>query len=86
MSVLAVGKKAPEKTCYQWMVYVRSPANVDLSHVISTVRFKLHPSFNKPEKDVASPPYQLEKSGAVFQSKIVLSFCICRVGRVRYRC
>lgn len=58
-----LGKKAPEKKCYKWLVYVRSPAGVDLSHVIRRVKFQLHQSFPQPERFVNEPPYELEEIG-----------------------
>eukprot|EP00210_Caulerpa_lentillifera_P007839 g7481.t1 len=57
------GKKAPEKKCYRWAVYVRSPARVDVSHIIKRVRFQLHPSFPQPERIIEKPPYELEETG-----------------------
>ena len=65
------GKKAPEKKCYRWVVYVRSPGGVDLSHVIRRVKFQLHPSFPVPERNIDKPPYELEESGELSKNRLV---------------
>lgn len=59
------GKKAPEKKCYKWAVFLRSPARVDISHIVKRVRFQLHPSFPQPERIVEKPPYELEEIGKI---------------------
>ena len=40
-----LGKKATEYQSHKWTVYMRSPTNEDLQHVIKKVTFVLHESF-----------------------------------------
>eukprot|EP00887_Chlorella_sp_A99_P006790 scaffold2.g6790.t1 len=58
-----LGKKATEYQSHKWTVYLRSPTNEDLQHVIKKVTFVLHESFQNPERDQQYPPYELTEVG-----------------------
>ncbi|GMH35369.1 hypothetical protein BSKO_03237 [Bryopsis sp. KO-2023] len=71
-----LGKKASEEKSHRWTVYVRSPLGEDMSHILESVTFRLHPSFPNAERVVSTPPYELTEHGwGEFDITIVLKFC-----------
>ena len=58
-----LGKKADEYHSHEWTVYVRGQNNVDLSRVIESVTFQLHPSFAEPKRVLTEPPYEVTETG-----------------------
>jgi YEATS domain-containing protein 4 len=58
-----LGKKADEYHSHEWTVYVRGQNNADLSRVIESVTFQLHPSFAEPKRVLTEPPYEVTETG-----------------------
>eukprot|EP00892_Ulva_mutabilis_P006115 jgi/Ulvmu1/3876/UM018_0097.1 len=56
-------KKGQGDATHDWVVYVRSPDNIDLSYIISKVQFTLHNSFAVPTRDCTSAPYMVHEQG-----------------------
>lgn len=48
---------------HRWRVYVRGADMRDLSYVIRSVTFSLHPSFVDPVRDISSPPFEIAEFG-----------------------
>ncbi|XP_038970710.1 transcription initiation factor TFIID subunit 14b-like isoform X2 [Phoenix dactylifera] len=70
-----LGKKASEYNSHKWTVYVRSATNEDLSVIVKSAVFQLHPSFNNPTRVVESAPFELSESGwGEFEIAITLFF------------
>lgn len=66
LSAAASGDALVQATEYQshkWTVYLRSPNNDDMQHVLKKVTFVLHDSFANPERDQAYSPYELTEVG-----------------------
>jgi len=58
------GKKREEDGhTHQWTVYVKPYHNEDMSSYIKKVHFKLHESYNNPNRIVMKPPYELTETG-----------------------
>ncbi|XP_058809624.1 YEATS domain-containing protein 4 [Phymastichus coffea] len=58
------GKKREEDGhTHQWTVYVKPYHNEDMSAYIKKVHFKLHESYNNPNRIVTKPPYELTETG-----------------------
>lgn len=58
-----LGKKADEFKTHEWTLYVRGPNHEDLSSVVSSVIFTLHPSFAKPIRELTQPPFEVTERG-----------------------
>jgi YEATS domain-containing protein 4 len=64
MSVLfCIKMQATETATHRWIVFLRSPFGIDLSHVIEKVTFELHSSFPDPIRDVTQQPFELTEAG-----------------------
>ena len=58
------GKKREEDGhTHQWTVYVKPYLNEDMSSYVKKVHFKLHESYNNPNRVVTKPPYELSETG-----------------------
>ncbi|XP_033219848.1 YEATS domain-containing protein 4 isoform X2 [Belonocnema kinseyi] len=58
------GKKREEDGhTHQWTVYVKPYNNEDMSTYVKKVHFKLHESYNNPNRFVTKPPYELTETG-----------------------
>ncbi|XP_001605429.2 YEATS domain-containing protein 4 [Nasonia vitripennis] len=58
------GKKREEDGhTHQWTVYVKPYHNEDMSAYVKKVHFKLHESYNNPNRIVTKPPYELTETG-----------------------
>lgn len=58
------GKKREEDGhTHQWTVYVKPYHNEDMSGYVKKVHFKLHESYNNPNRIVMKPPYELTETG-----------------------
>ncbi|EFN79787.1 YEATS domain-containing protein 4 [Harpegnathos saltator] len=58
------GKKREEDGhTHQWTVYVKPYHNEDMSTYVKKVHFKLHESYNNPNRIVMKPPYELTETG-----------------------
>ncbi|XP_063974520.1 YEATS domain-containing protein 4 [Diachasmimorpha longicaudata] len=58
------GKKREEDGhTHQWTVYVKPYNNEDMSVYVKKVHFKLHESYNNPNRIVTKPPYELTETG-----------------------
>lgn len=58
------GKKREEDGhTHQWTVYVKPYNNEDMSAYVKKVHFKLHESYNNPNRIVTKPPYELTETG-----------------------
>ncbi|KAK0179195.1 hypothetical protein PV327_008009 [Microctonus hyperodae] len=58
------GKKREEDGhTHQWTVYVKPYNNEDMSIYVKKVHFKLHESYNNPNRIVTKPPYELTETG-----------------------
>eukprot|EP00475_Leptophrys_vorax_P028487 TRINITY_DN4122_c0_g1_i1.p1 TRINITY_DN4122_c0_g1~~TRINITY_DN4122_c0_g1_i1.p1 ORF type:complete len:255 (+),score=69.93 TRINITY_DN4122_c0_g1_i1:871-1635(+) len=55
-------EKTESKT-HRWTVYLRGLQNEDLSYFINYVVFKLHYSFENPDRKVTSPPFEVTEQG-----------------------
>ena len=70
-----LGKKADEYHSHKWTVYVRGPDGEDLTHVLESVTFKLHPSFEESERTLAEPPFEVTETGwGEFDVGVTLTF------------
>lgn len=58
------GKKREEDGhTHQWTVYVKPYHNEDMSQYVKKVHFKLHESYNNPNRIMTKPPYELTETG-----------------------
>lgn len=58
------GKKREEDGhTHQWTVYVKPFHNEDMSTYVKKVHFKLHESYNNPNRIVTKPPYEVTETG-----------------------
>lgn len=58
------GKKREEDGhTHQWTVYVKPFLNEDMSTYVKKVHFKLHESYNNPNRIVTKPPYEVTETG-----------------------
>ncbi|XP_076168295.1 YEATS domain-containing protein 4 Gas41 isoform X1 [Ptiloglossa arizonensis] len=58
------GKKREEDGhTHQWTVYVKPYHNEDMSTYVKKVHFKLHESYNNPNRIMTKPPYELTETG-----------------------
>ena len=70
-----LGKKADEYHSHKWTVYVRGPDGEDLTHVLESVTFKLHPSFEESERTLGEPPFEVTETGwGEFDVGVTLTF------------
>jgi YEATS domain-containing protein 4 len=70
-----LGKKADEYHSHEWTVYLRGQCGIDLTHVIESVTFHLHPSFNEPKRVLVEPPYEVTETGwGEFEIAIEIKF------------
>lgn len=60
---ISLGKKATDYATHSWTVFVRSPTNDNLGSIIKKVVFKLHDSFENPNREVTLPPFELRETG-----------------------
>lgn len=58
------GKKREEDGhTHQWTVYVKPYHNEDMSTYVKKVHFKLHESYNNPNRIMTKAPYELSETG-----------------------
>lgn len=58
------GKKREEDGhTHQWTVYVKPYNNEDMSAYVKKMHFKLHESYNNPNRILTKPPYELTETG-----------------------
>lgn len=58
------GKKREEDGhTHQWTVYVKPYLNEDMSTYVKKIHFKLHESYNNPNRIMTKPPYELTETG-----------------------
>ncbi|XP_033334697.1 YEATS domain-containing protein 4 Gas41 isoform X2 [Megalopta genalis] len=58
------GKKREEDGhTHQWTVYIKPYHNEDMSTYVKKVHFKLHESYNNPNRIMTKPPYELTETG-----------------------
>ena len=70
-----LGKKADEFQTHEWSLYVRGPNHEDLSSVITSVVFTLHPSFAKPVRELTHPPFEVTERGwGEFEAQIRINW------------
>lgn len=76
-------KRPDQNRTHRWKVYVRSPTGESLETVFSSVTFKLHESFDQPQRGtrfyiwpaISKPPFELAESGwGEFVIQIRISF------------
>ncbi|XP_066599882.1 YEATS domain-containing protein 4 [Prorops nasuta] len=48
---------------HQWTLYVKPYHNEDMSKWVKKVHFKLHESYNSPNRIVTKPPYEVTETG-----------------------
>lgn len=48
---------------HSWTIYVRSYENENMSSYIKKVHFKLHESYNAPNRILTAPPYEISETG-----------------------
>jgi YEATS family len=58
-----LGKSAQPDRTHKWCVYVRGAKNEDLSFMIKKVVFNLHQSFEKPQRVIDRPPFEVSEVG-----------------------
>lgn len=58
-----LGSDAPSEKSHRWCVYVRSPANEDLTSVVESVTFTLHETFLNNVRTVSRAPFELTEYG-----------------------
>lgn len=56
-------KREEDGHTHQWTVYVKPYHNEDMSAYVKKVHFKLHESYNNPNRIVTKPPYELTETG-----------------------
>lgn len=56
-------KKPEEFASHEWVVYVRSPLNEDISHIIQKAVFELHSTFTPPTRPVGQQPFEVKEKG-----------------------
>lgn len=60
----AFGKKREEDGhTHQWTVYVKPYINEDMQTYVKKVHFKLHESYESPNRIVTKPPYEVSETG-----------------------
>ncbi|CRK99875.1 CLUMA_CG013178, isoform A [Clunio marinus] len=60
----AFGKKREEDGhTHQWTVYVRPYLNEDMQTYVKKIHFKLHESYESPNRIVTKPPYEVSETG-----------------------
>mmetsp|Transcript_30572 Transcript_30572/g.91645 ORF Transcript_30572/g.91645 Transcript_30572/m.91645 type:complete len:248 (+) Transcript_30572:321-1064(+) len=55
--------RSSSESTHNWKVYVQCPCDKDLTKVIRKVVFKLHESFDNPNRTCSAPPYEVSESG-----------------------
>jgi len=58
-----LGKKADEYHSHRWTVYARGVDGEDVSRVVKSVSFTLHPSFDDHVRVIEKPPYEVTETG-----------------------
>lgn len=60
----AFGKKREEDGhTHQWTVYVKPFLNEDMQTYVKKIHFKLHESYESPNRIVMKPPYEVSETG-----------------------
>eukprot|EP01138_Halocafeteria_seosinensis_P004895 gb/GECG01005006.1/.p1 GENE.gb/GECG01005006.1/~~gb/GECG01005006.1/.p1 ORF type:complete len:337 (+),score=60.51 gb/GECG01005006.1/:1-1011(+) len=57
------GPGSDKEHSHRWKAYVRGADGRDISYAVRAVVFKLHPSFANPDREVTSPPFELNETG-----------------------
>lgn len=58
------GKKREEDGhTHQWTVYVKPYNNEDMSTYVKKIHFKLHESYENPNRIITKPPYEVSETG-----------------------
>lgn len=58
------GKKREEDGhTHQWTVYVKPFNNEDMSAYVKKIHFKLHESYENPNRIITKPPYEVSETG-----------------------
>mmetsp|Transcript_119036 Transcript_119036/g.167323 ORF Transcript_119036/g.167323 Transcript_119036/m.167323 type:complete len:214 (-) Transcript_119036:16-657(-) len=55
--------RSTSENTHNWKVYVQCPCAKDMTKVVRKVVFKLHESFENPNRTCSVPPYEVEESG-----------------------
>jgi len=70
-----LGKKTAGSSTHQWSIYARGLEDEDLSYLLKSVTFRLHPSCENPLVVCEAPPYFTTQSGwGEFSATISLKF------------
>lgn len=57
-------RDTPPDHTHKWTVFVRDPAGKDdMSYFIKKVVFKLHDTYNMPQRTIESPPFEVTETG-----------------------
>eukprot|EP00035_Acanthoeca_spectabilis_P023185 m.448163 g.448163 ORF g.448163 m.448163 type:complete len:212 (-) comp19624_c0_seq1:1331-1966(-) len=56
-------ERSTSESTHNWKVYVQCPCEKDITKVVRKVVFKLHESFENPNRTCAAPPYEVSESG-----------------------
>lgn len=60
----AFGKKREEDGhTHQWTVYVKPFFNEDMQTYVKKIHFKLHESYENPNRIITKPPYEVSETG-----------------------
>ena len=60
----AFGKKREEDGhTHQWTVYVKPYNNEDMQTYVKKIHFKLHESYENPNRICTKPPYEVSETG-----------------------
>lgn len=60
----AFGKKREEDGhTHQWTVYVKPYLNEDMQTYVKKIHFKLHESYENPNRIITKPPYSVSETG-----------------------
>jgi len=74
-SAIWQGKDSPDDATHRWTVYVRGPEGEDLTPWLKKVMFKLHSSFDNPNRVILKPPFEVTEVGwGEFEIIVVLYF------------
>ncbi|KAG5674246.1 hypothetical protein PVAND_004226 [Polypedilum vanderplanki] len=59
----AFGVKREDGHTHQWTVYVKPYSNEDMQTYVKKIHFKLHESYENPNRIVTKPPYEVSETG-----------------------
>jgi len=70
-----LGRDKGAQNSHKWTMYVRGVDGEDISHIIKSVEFNLHPSFPQPQREVHKHPFEITTFGwGEFEVRIRLHF------------